>query len=85
MALLVYVTMAPAKKGIVRKRFRKCLGKAEALLDVVARQMGTDPTFTDMIELMRLRSGLEDKFLCMEEKLDFFLQYDMVYVNKVSF
>ena len=34
---------------------------------------------------MRLRSGLEDEFLCMEEKFDFFVQYDMVYVNEVSF
>ena len=82
MTVLVYVTLGLAKKGVVRKRFRKCLGRAEALFD---GQTGTNPTFTDVIELMRLRSGLEDKYLCMEEKLDFFLQYDMVYVNEASF
>jgi hypothetical protein len=34
---------------------------------------------------LKLRSDLEDEFSCMEEKLNFFLQYDMVYINKVSF
>jgi hypothetical protein len=47
------MTMAPTKnkKGAVRKRFKKCLRRAEALLAVVARQTDTDPTFSDVLEV----------------------------------
>ena len=49
------------------------------------RQTCTDPTFSDLLKLMGLRSGLKDEYLYMEEELDYFLQYDMEFVNEADF
>ena len=66
--------MTVAERGVVRRQFSKCLEKAEAILGIMDRQTCTDPTFSDLLKLMGLRSGLEDKYLYMEEELNYFLQ-----------
>ena len=53
--------MTLTERGVVRRRFRKCLGKAEAILGIMDRQKCTDPTFSDLLKLMSLRSGLKDE------------------------
>ena len=60
-------------------------GKAEAILGIMDRQTYTDPTFSDLLKLMGLRSGLKDEYLYMEEELNYFLQYDMEFVNEADF
>ena len=77
--------MGSEKKEVVRRPFRKCLRRAKSLLDVMARQTCTDPTYSDLLDIMSLRSGLEDESLHMEEKLNYFLQYDMVFINEAIF
>ena len=77
--------MTVAERGVVRRQFSKCLEKAEAILGIMDRQTCTDPTFSDLLKLMGLRSGLKDEYLYMEEELDYFLQYDMEFVNEADF
>jgi hypothetical protein len=55
------------------------------LLDVVSRQDGTNPTYPDLLDIMSLRSGLEDESIRMERKLNYFLNYDKVFINEVTF
>jgi hypothetical protein len=77
--------MTLTERGVVCRRFRKCLGKAEVILGIMDRQTYTDPTFSDLLKLMGLRSGLKDEYLYMEEELNYFLQYDMEFVNEADF
>jgi hypothetical protein len=79
------IIMTVAERGVVRRQFSKCLEKAEAILGIMDRQTCTDPTFSDLLKLMGLRLGLKDEYLYMEEELDYFLQYDMEFVNEADF
>ena len=66
--------MTREEKEVIRRRFRNCLGRAKSLLDIMSRQTCTDPTYSDLLDIMSLRTGLEDKSLHMKEKLNYFLQ-----------
>ena len=49
------------------------------------KQTGTDPTYVDLLDIMRLRSGLQEECFQMEVKLDFFLQYDKEFICEATF
>ena len=77
--------MTREEKEVICRRFRRCLGRAALLLDVMSGQDCTDPTYSDLLDIMSLRSGLEDDSLRMEKKLNYFLQYDKIFINEVVF
>jgi hypothetical protein len=52
---------------------------------VTFKQTGTDPTYVDLLDIMRLRSGLQEECFQMEVKLDFFLQYDKEFICEATF
>ena len=55
------------------------------MLDVVSEQDGTNPTYPDLLDIMNLRSGLEDESIHMERKLDYFLNYDKMFIKEATF
>ena len=77
--------MTQEGKEVIRRRFTTCLGRAAALLNVVSRQDCTNPTYPDLLDIMSLRSGLEDESIRMEKKLNYFLNYDKVFIKEATF
>jgi hypothetical protein len=77
--------MTQEGKEVIRRRFTTCLGRAEALLDIVSEQDGTNPTYPDLLDIMDLRSGLEDESIHMGRKLEYFLNYDEVFIKEATF
>ena len=70
------------EKKVIRKHFLSCLGWAEVLLHITSRQTSTNPTYPDLLDIMDLRSGLVDESIRMEEELNYFLNYDEVFINQ---
>jgi hypothetical protein len=52
---------------------------------VISIQTGTDLTFSDLLDIMGLRSGLQEECFQMEVKLDYFLQYDEEFICEATF
>ena len=77
--------MTLTRKEVIRRRFRKCLGRAKQLLNVMSIQTCTDPTYLDLLDIMGLRSGLQEECFQMEVKLDYFLQYDKEFICEATF
>ena len=77
--------MTQARREVIRKRFRKCLERARRLLNVMSIQTGTDLTYSDLLEIMSLRSGLQEEWFQMEVKLEHFLQYDQEFICEAAF
>ena len=77
--------MTLTRKEVIRKRFGKCLGRAKQLLNVMFIQTSTDPTYSDLLDIMGLRSGLQEERFQMEAKLDYFLQYDEEFICEAIF
>ncbi len=77
--------MTQEGKKVIQRHFTTCLGRAAALLDIVSEQDGTNPTYPDLLDIMNLRSGLEDKSIRIEKKLNYFLNYDKVFINEATF
>ena len=53
-----------------RRQFNVCLIKATDLLRLVSRQVGTNPSYGDLQDIMSLRSELEDLEDSVVEELD---------------
>ena len=85
----VSVTMTLTRKEVIRKHFGKCLGKclgrAKQLLNMMFIQTSTDPTYSDLLDIMGLSSGLQEERFQMEAKLDYFLQYDEEFICEATF
>jgi hypothetical protein len=77
--------MTQEGKEVIRRRFMMCLGRAEALLTIVSEQDGTNPTYPDLLDIMDLQSGLEDESIHMGRKLEYFLNYDEVFIKEATF
>ena len=69
----------------VGKCLGKCLGRAKQLLNMMFIQTSTDPTYSDLLDIMGLRSGLQEERFQMEAKLDYFLQYDEEFICEAIF
>ena len=76
--------MTLTRKEVVRRPFRKCLGRAKQLLNVMSMQTGTNPTYWDLLDIMSLDPDQEECFQ-MEVKLDYFLQYDEEFIWETTF
>ena len=57
-----------------RKQFNECLVKATDLLRLVSQQIGTNPTYGDLLDIMCLRSELDVLEDSLKEVLDRFQQ-----------
>ena len=55
-----------------RKQFNECLIKATDLLRLVSQQIGTNPTYGDLLDIMCLRSELDVLEDSLKEVLDRF-------------
>ncbi len=55
-----------------RKQFNECLVKATDLLRLVSQQIGTNPTYGDLLDIMCLRSELDVLEDSLKEVLDRF-------------
>jgi hypothetical protein len=62
-----------------RRHFAACLGKAEELLEIVSNQGDTNPTYSDLLDIMALRSGLDDESLDIAKEINYFLTYDNMF------
>ena len=43
--------MTREEKEVIRRRFRKCLGGAKSLLNIMSRQTCTNPTYSDLLDI----------------------------------
>ena len=55
------------------------------MLDIVSEQDGTNPTYPDLLDIMDLQSGLEDESIHMGRKLEYFLNYDEIFIKEATF
>ena len=53
--------------------------------DITSRQDSTNPSFNDLLDIMGLRSGLQEESVRVEEELNYFLNYDEKFVNQPGF
>jgi hypothetical protein len=67
------------EKGYYRRHFAACLGKAEELLEIVSNQSDTNPIYSDLQDIMALRSGLDDEGLDIAKEINYFLTYDNMF------
>ena len=57
--MMSYYEMTYGRRDDNRKQFNECLFKATHLLKLVSQQVGTNPTYHDLREIMSLRSDLD--------------------------
>ena len=55
------------------------------MIDIISRQDGTNPTYPDLLDIMALRLGLDNESLCMEKEINYFLNYDTVFITEAAF
>ena len=67
------------EKDATRRHFTVCLGRATELLGLISQQVGTNPTYGNLQEIMSLRSELEDLEDSLVEELDCFQNSDKTY------
>ena len=73
------------EKEIVRSHFSLCLRRANDLVDITSRQDSTNPGYQDLLDIMGLRSGLQEESIRVDEELNYFLNYDEKFVNQPGF
>ena len=73
------------EKEYYRRRFSTCLDRAKAVIEVVSNQNGSSLTYPDLLDIMALRSGLDDESLGMEKEINYFLDYDTVLAKEAAF
>jgi hypothetical protein len=66
-------------KDDTRRYFTVCLRKATELLGLISRQVGTNPTYGDLQDIMSLRSELDVLEDSLVEELDRFQAPDKTY------
>jgi hypothetical protein len=66
-------------KDDTRRYFTVCLSKATELLGLISRQVGTNPTYGDLQDIMSLRSELDVLEDSLVEELDRFQAPDKTY------
>ena len=64
------------EKEVVRSHFSSCLRRANDLVDITSRQDSTNPSYKDLLDIMSLRSGLQEESVRVDEELNYFLNYD---------
>ena len=57
--MMTYYEMTYGRRDDTCKQFNECLVKATHLLKLVSQQVGTNPTYNDLREIMSLRSDLD--------------------------
>jgi hypothetical protein len=67
------------ERDYYRQHFAVCLGKAEELIKIVSNQRDTNPTYSDLQDIMALRSGLDDEGLDIAKEINYFLTYDNMF------
>ena len=73
------------EKEVVRLHFSSCLRRANDLVDITSRQNSTNPSYRDLLDIMSLRSGLQEESIHVDEELNYFLNYDEKFVNQQDF
>jgi hypothetical protein len=73
------------EKETVHSNFSSCLRRAKELVDITSRQDSTNPGYQDLLDIMGLRSGLQEESIRVDEELNYFLNYDEKFVNQPGF
>jgi hypothetical protein len=73
------------EKEVVRSHFSSCLRRANDLVDITSRQNSTNPSYRDLLDIMSLRSGLQEERVRVDEELNYFLNYNEKFVNQQGF
>jgi hypothetical protein len=61
---------------VVRSQFSTCLRRANDLVDITSRQDSKNPSYKDLLDIMSLRSGLQEKSIRVDDELLCYLNYD---------
>jgi hypothetical protein len=64
---------------------QSCLRRANDLVDITSRQNSTNPSYRDLLDIMSLRSGLQEESICVDKELNYFLNYDEKFVTQQGF
>jgi hypothetical protein len=68
------------EKEVVRSHFSSCLRRANDLVDITSRQDSTNPSYKDLLDIMSLRSGLQEESVRVD-----FLNYDEDFIHQQEF
>ena len=73
------------EQEVVRSHFSSCLRRANDLVDITSRQDSTDSSYKDLLDIMSLRSGLQEESIRVDEELNYFLNYDEDFIHQQEF
>ena len=73
------------EQEVVRSHFSSCLRRANDLVNITSRQDSTNPSYKDLLDIMSLRSGLQEESVRVDEELNYFLNYDEEFVHQQGF
>jgi hypothetical protein len=73
------------EKEVVRSHFSSCLRRANDLLDITSRQDSTVSSYKDLLDIMSLRSGLQEESVRVDVELNYFLNYDEDFIHQQEF
>ncbi len=73
------------KEEIVCSHFSSCLRRVNDLIDITSRQNSTNPSYRDLLDIMSLRSGLQEESIRVDDELNYFLNYDEDFIHQQEF
>ena len=76
--------MWPEKDGI-RHYFATTVQRVTNLIHNTIQKIGFDPGLDEVIQLLDARHGLYEAYIYMEDELDDFINYDIVFIDSPGF
>ena len=59
--------------------------RVEYLQRTMIQKLGSDPSLGEIIQILDARQGLHKDYISMEDELDEFINYDVVFINEPRF
>ena len=59
--------------------------RATILLHTTIQKIGSDPSFSEVIQLLDARHGLHEAYIVMEDEIDYFINFDTHFIKSPCF
>jgi hypothetical protein len=69
----------------IRHYFAATHRRAEYLQHTTVQKIGSDPTLSEIVQILDARQGLHKDYIRMEDELDEFIQYDTIFIDEPRF
>ena len=73
------------EKDRIRHYFVTTLRRATNQIHNKIQKIGSNPSLDEVIQLLDARHGLYEAYIYMEDELDNFINYDIVFINSPGF